>query len=50
MTREQALEQIRQRRGRARSIAEKGTPRRILLGTGEVKEVRSISTPAKVRD
>lgn len=45
MTREEALEQIRARRGRARSIAShQGTPRRVLLPG---MERRDISAPAK---
>lgn len=44
MTREQALEQIRARRGRARSIAAgQGTPRRILAASADR---RDISAPA----
>jgi hypothetical protein len=43
MTREQALEQIRQRRGRARSIAAgNGTPRKVM---GEVAVRREFSAP-----
>lgn len=45
MTREEALEQIRARRGRARSIAShQGTPKRVLLPG---VERRDISAPAK---
>lgn len=45
MTREEALEQIRARRGRARSIAShQGTPRRVLMPG---VERRDISAPAK---
>lgn len=44
MTREEALEQIRARRGRARSIAShQGTPRRVMVPV----ERRDISAPAK---
>lgn len=42
MTREQALEQIRVRRGRARSIAAGQTPRRVLVVDGR----RDVSAPA----
>ncbi|KAL8720453.1 MAG: hypothetical protein Q9225_002678 [Loekoesia sp. 1 TL-2023] len=44
ITRDEALEQIRQRRGRARSAAGNGTPRRVLVGVGER---RDLSAPAR---
>ncbi|KAK4692998.1 hypothetical protein P7C71_g4311, partial [Lecanoromycetidae sp. Uapishka_2] len=46
ISREEALEQIRQRRGRARSIAAgNGTPRKRLVEVGELR--RDISAPGK---
>ena len=44
MTREEALEQIRHRRGRARSVALNGTPRKPLTGPAALR--RDISAPA----
>ncbi|KAL8943900.1 MAG: hypothetical protein Q9216_000794 [Gyalolechia sp. 2 TL-2023] len=44
ISRDEALEQIRQRRGRAKSAAGNGTPRKVLLGTGER---RDLSAPAR---
>lgn len=47
MSREDALEQIRQRRGRARSIAAgNGTPRKRMVEVGELR--RDISAPGRV--
>ena len=47
ISREEALEQIRQRRGRARSIAAgNGTPRKKLIDVGELR--RDISAPSRV--
>ena len=47
ISREEALEQIRQRRGRARSIAAgNGTPRRRMVEVGELR--RDISAPGRV--
>ncbi|KAL8770589.1 MAG: hypothetical protein Q9194_005123 [Teloschistes cf. exilis] len=46
ISREEALEQIRQRRGRARSIANgNGTPRKPMMGGGEGR--RDLSAPAR---
>ncbi|KAL9579803.1 MAG: hypothetical protein Q9212_004886 [Teloschistes hypoglaucus] len=46
ISREEALEQIRQRRGRARSIANgNGTPRKPMMGNGEGR--RDLSAPAR---
>ncbi len=44
ISREKALEQIRQRRGRARSAAGNGTPRKPMIGPGA--ERRDLSAPA----
>ena len=47
ISREEALEQIRQRRGRARSLAQgNGTPRKKLVDVGEVR--REFSAPSRV--
>lgn len=47
ISREEALEQIRQRRGRARSIAAgNGTPRKRMVDVGELR--RDISAPGRV--
>lgn len=45
ISRDEALEQIRQRRGRARSAAGHGTPRKPMIGPGA--ERRDLSAPAK---
>ncbi|KAL8927321.1 MAG: hypothetical protein Q9208_002498 [Pyrenodesmia sp. 3 TL-2023] len=45
ISRDEALEQIRQRRGRAKSAAGNGTPRKPMIGPGA--ERRDLSAPAK---
>ena len=44
ISRDEALEQIRQRRGRARSAAANGTPRKVVIGA---REGRDLSAPAR---
>ncbi|KAL9031266.1 MAG: hypothetical protein Q9196_000704 [Gyalolechia fulgens] len=44
ISRNEALEQIRQRRGRARSAAGSGTPRKVLVGKGDR---RDLSAPSR---